>query len=41
MFEVKESKGDKHTEVASAVDLENLDQLPVKELFENILMIVS
>ena len=37
----KESNGDKHTELASAVDLESPDQLPVKEAFESILMIVS
>ena len=37
----KKSNGDKHTELASTVDLENQDQLPVKEVFEGILMIVS
>ena len=41
VFEGKESNGDKHTELASTVDLENPDQLPVKEIFEGILMIVS
>ena len=30
----KSSNGDKHTELASTVDLENLDQLPVTEVFE-------
>ena len=37
----KESNGDKHTDLASTVALENLDQLPVKEVFEGTLMIVS
>ena len=41
VFEGGESKGDKHTELASSVDLENPDQLPVKEVFEDIMMIVS
>ena len=41
VFESKESNGDKLTELASTVDLENPDQLPVKEVFEGILMIVS
>ena len=41
VFEGKESNGDKHTTLASTVDLENPDQLPVKEVFEGILMIVS
>ena len=36
-----ESNGDKHTDLASTVALENLDQLPVKEVFGGILMIVS
>ena len=33
--------GDKHTELASTFDLENPYQLPVKEVFEGIVMIVS
>ena len=37
----KESNGDKHTDLASTVALEKLDQLPVKEVFQGILMIVS
>ena len=37
----EESNNDKHTELASTVDLENPDQLPVKEIFEGITMIVS
>ena len=41
VFEGGESNGDKHTELASLVDLENPDQLPVKEVFEDIVMIVS
>ena len=41
VFEDKESNGDKHTELASTVNLENPDQLPVKEVFEGTLMIVS
>ena len=32
VFEGKESNGDKHTEVPSAVDLENPDQLPIQEV---------
>ena len=40
-FDGGESNGDKHTELASSVDLENPDQLPVKEVFEHIVMIVS
>ena len=35
------SNGDKHAELASVVDFKNPDQLPVKEIFEGILMIVS
>ena len=41
VFEGGESNGDKHTELASSVDLENPDQLPVKEVFEDRVMIVS
>ena len=41
VFKGGESNGDKHTELASSVDLENPDQLPVKEVFEDIVMIVS
>ena len=41
VFEVEESNSDKHTELVSSVDLENPDQLPVKEVFEDIVMIVS
>ena len=41
VFEGDESDRDKHTELASTVDLENPDQLPVKEVFEGIVMIVS
>ena len=41
ILEGKESNSDKHTDLASTVALENLDQLPVKEVFEGILMIVS
>ena len=37
----KESNGDKRTDLASTIVLENLDQLPVKEVFEGILMIMS
>ena len=37
----RESNGDKHTKLASTVDLENPDQLPVKEVFEGIPIIVS
>ena len=40
-FEGKKSNGDKQTSLASTVDLENPDQLPVKEVFEGILMIMS
>ena len=36
-----ESNGDKHTQLASLVDLVNPNQLPVKEVFEDIVMIVS
>ena len=39
VFDGKESNGDKHIELASTVDLENPDLLPVKEIFEGILMI--
>ena len=41
VFEGEESNGDKHTELASSIDLKNPDQLPVKEAFEDIVMIVS
>ena len=41
IFEGEESNGDKHTELASSVGLENSDQLPVKEVLEDIVMIVS
>ena len=41
VLEGKESNGDKHTELAIAVDLENPDQLPVKEEFDCVVMIVS
>ena len=41
VFEDKESNGSKHTELASTVDLKNPDPLPVKEVFESILMIGS
>ena len=41
VFEGEESNGDKHTALASTVDLENPDQLPVKEVFEGMVMIMS
>ena len=40
VFVGSESNDDKHTETASLTDLENSDQLPVKEVFEDIVMIV-
>ena len=41
VFKGDKSNGDKHAELASIVDLENPDQLPVIEVFEGIVMIVS
>ena len=41
VFEGEESNGDKHTELASSVDLENPDQLPVKKVFDDAVMVVS
>ena len=41
VFEGEESNGDKHTALASTVHLENPDQLPVKEVFEGMVMIMS
>ena len=41
VFEGEESNGDKHTELASSFDLEIPDQLPVKKVYEGIVMIVS
>ena len=41
VFEGKESNGDNRKELTSIVDLKNPDQVPVKEVFEGILLIVS
>ena len=37
-FEGKESNDDKNTELASTVDLENPDPLPVKEVYEGMMI---
>ena len=41
VFEGEESNGDKNTALASTVDLENPDQLPVKDVFEGMVMSMS